>query len=53
MGTTQLNETFTDDEHDALSDVKGDRTWRLAILEEFGVESASGDVGGEGSADDD
>lgn len=32
-----VNETFTDDEHDRLATVKGDRTWREAILEEFGV----------------
>lgn len=33
----QINETFTESEHEALSDVKGSRTWRAAILEEFGV----------------
>ena len=32
-----INETFTDDEIDALREVKGDRTWREAILDEFGV----------------
>lgn len=33
----QLNETFPDGEYSDLKDVKGDRTWREAILEEFGV----------------
>jgi hypothetical protein len=33
-----INETFTDDEIEALRDVKGPRTWREAILEEFGIE---------------
>lgn len=33
----QLNETFTDAEFGDLEDVKGNRTWRAAILEEFGV----------------
>ena len=32
-----INETFTDDEIEAMRDVKGDRTWREAILQEFGV----------------
>ena len=32
-----INETFTDDEIEAMRDVKGDRTWREAILDEFGV----------------
>ena len=32
-----INETFTDDEIDAMREVKGDRTWREAILDEFGV----------------
>ena len=32
-----LNETFTDDEYDRLKEVKGDRTWREAVLEEFEV----------------
>lgn len=31
----QLNETFTDDEFATLADIKGDRTWHDAILEEF------------------
>lgn len=34
----QVNVTFEDGEHEALSDVKGDRTWRDAILEEFGLD---------------
>lgn len=33
-----VNETFTDAEHERLAAVKGARTWRDAILEEFGVE---------------
>ena len=33
-----INETFTDDEIEAMRDVKGDRTWREAILQEFGVD---------------
>ena len=32
-----INETFTDDEIEAMREVKGDRTWREAILDEFGV----------------
>jgi len=32
-----INETFTEDEHRALFEKKGDRTWREAILEEFEV----------------
>jgi hypothetical protein len=35
----KLNETFTDAELEALKEVKGDRTWRETILEEFGVGS--------------
>jgi len=34
----RINETLTDDEHAALAEVKGDRTWHDAILEEFGVD---------------
>lgn len=30
-----INETFTDDELEQLKAVKGDRTWREAILDEF------------------
>lgn len=33
-----LNQTFTDEEFDGLREVKGDRSWREAILEEFGVD---------------
>lgn len=33
----QLNETFTDAEFEQLKDAKGGRTWRDAILAEFGV----------------
>lgn len=36
-----LRETFTDDEFKALKDVKGDRSWREAILDEFGVPEQS------------
>lgn len=32
-----LNETFEDHEFERLLRVKGKRSWRLAILEEFGV----------------
>lgn len=32
-----INETFTDDELKRLKEIKGDRTWREAILDEFGV----------------
>ncbi len=32
-----LYETFEDDEFEELLEVKGDRNWREAILEEFGV----------------
>ena len=32
-----LYEKFEDAEHEALKEAKGDRTWREAILEEFGV----------------
>jgi hypothetical protein len=39
----RINEHFTDEEHTALSTVKGERTWREAILQEFGV--AEQDVG--------
>ena len=38
MGVKSISETFTDEEHERLTDVKGDRTWREAILEEFGVD---------------
>jgi hypothetical protein len=30
---------FTDSEHEALAEVKGERTWHEAILDEFGVEN--------------
>lgn len=33
-----INETFTDDEIEAMREIKGDRTWREAILQEFGVD---------------
>lgn len=33
-----LNQTFEDDEFKRLEAVKGSRSWRRAILEEFGVE---------------
>jgi hypothetical protein len=32
-----IHETFTDEEHKKLKEVKGDRSWREAILEEFEV----------------
>jgi len=34
----RVNAMFTDAEHEGLRSAKGDRTWREAILEEFGVE---------------
>lgn len=34
----ELRETFEDDEFQLLKQVKGDRPWRKAILEEFGVD---------------
>jgi len=34
----QLNETFEDDDFRELERVKEDRTWREAILQEFGVQ---------------
>ena len=34
-----INPIFENDEFEALKEVKGDRTWREAILEEFGVNS--------------
>lgn len=34
-----LHVTVTDSEHTRLEDEKEDRTWREAILEEFGVEA--------------
>lgn len=33
-----INVVFTEDELDELRDIKGDRTWREAIREEFGVD---------------
>lgn len=32
-----INEAFENEEFQALKEVKGNRTWRTAILEEFGV----------------
>lgn len=32
-----ISERFTDGEFKELKEAKGDRTWREAILEEFGV----------------
>lgn len=37
MPIRHLQAQFTDEEFERLSDVKGDRTWEKAILEEFGV----------------
>lgn len=33
-----LRITVTDDAHEKLDEVKGDRTWREALFEEFGVD---------------
>lgn len=38
MKVQHINEAFTVEEMRALRSVKGARTWRDAILEEFGVE---------------
>lgn len=35
--TKTLNETFGQEEFQALTEIKGERTWHDAILEEFGV----------------
>ncbi len=35
----RINEAFTDDEFQQLKDEKAGRTWRAAILEEFGVDA--------------
>jgi len=35
----RINETFTEDEFKELKDAKQGRTWRDAILEEFGVDA--------------
>lgn len=34
----ELRVTFTDDEHERLTNKKDGRTWHNAILEEFGVD---------------
>jgi hypothetical protein len=34
-----LNIPVTDDEHNALADVKGNRNWHDALIEEFGIEN--------------
>lgn len=37
-----INPTFTEKEHYQLKEIKGEnRTWREAMLEEFGVENGS------------
>ena len=33
-----LNQSFTDDEFEKLEEVKGERSWREAIKEEFEIE---------------
>jgi len=35
--TKALNEQFTEERFEKLQEVKGDRTWKETILEEFGV----------------
>lgn len=35
-----MNEKFTEDEFEKLQESKGDRTWRKAVLEEFGIDGA-------------
>ena len=32
-----INVALTDDQHESLSEVKGERSWQTALLEEFGV----------------
>lgn len=32
-----INEKFTEEEYQDLKDVKGEKTWREAILKNFGV----------------
>lgn len=34
-----ITERFTDEEFEQLKEVKGNRTWRQAILEQFEVET--------------
>lgn len=36
-GIKTLNATFTEEQHEQLDEIKGDRTWSEAVLEEFGV----------------
>lgn len=38
MGTRTVNATFDDKEFAKLKEIKGDRPWDEAILDEFGVE---------------
>jgi len=35
----RLYETFEDDDFEKLKEVKGDRNWHDAVLEEFGVKN--------------
>lgn len=36
----RVNVTLEDDQHDRLAAVKGDRTWREALLDEFGLDES-------------
>ena len=38
MSTKAVNVTFSEDDFERLQEVKGDRSWKDAILEEFGLE---------------
>jgi len=37
-GPKEIRVMVSADQHEELTDAKGDRTWREAMLEEFGVE---------------
>ena len=38
-----ISEQFTDEEFEALRAIKGERSWRKAIMEEFGIEEGQQD----------
>jgi len=38
MPPRRLSVPFTEAEYEQLKDVKGDRTWQEAVLQQFGVE---------------
>ena len=43
--TKSINQTFDDDEFQKLADVKGWRTWKTAIKEEFGIVDSDDEEG--------